>query len=95
MAEAIVILWLLIVSLIVALAIIDNRSQADKGIGVRAIQFLAISIFIPAIVILSLFNKIDQSSTGTLLGVIAGYLLSNIAEFKNKNHQVRKTDKNG
>ncbi|HEV2738715.1 MAG TPA: hypothetical protein VGU66_09065 [Candidatus Elarobacter sp.] len=58
-----------------------SRIRTGKGLGVRAIQFLAVTIGIPVIVILALEKVVDGAVVGTLLGGVFGYLLSNIANF--------------
>ena len=56
-----------------------HRLKSQRSIGARAIQFAAVVLLIPAILILSLENKLDPQSLGTLIGAIAGILLSGLA----------------
>lgn len=58
-----------------------NRILTNKGLGVRAIQFLAVSLGIPIIAILALEKALEGAVVGTLLGGIFGYLLSNISNY--------------
>lgn len=60
---------------------IVNRILTKKGLGVRAIQFLAVSLGIPIIAILALEKVLEGAVVGTLLGGIFGYLLSNISNY--------------
>lgn len=57
-----------------------DRYKHQKGIGVRAIQFLAVMFVIPAILILALERVLSSESTATLLGTIVGYVLSGIGK---------------
>ena len=66
--------------------IIFHRIWTNKGLGARSIQFLAVGMLVPAVLILSLEAVIDSATVGTLIGAMVGYLLSGIGEFnKNKN----------
>ncbi|WP_340314422.1 hypothetical protein [Rhizorhabdus argentea] len=74
----------LIVAGTIPLAVISmvlNRILSGKGLGVRAIQFLAVATFVPAVIILALEKIIDGSTVAALVGAFVGYLFSNIAEF--------------
>lgn len=66
---------------VAVLGLIVNRICSAKGIGVRAIQFLAVATFIPTILILALEGILDGSTVSALVGAFVGYLFSNIAEF--------------
>ncbi len=55
-----------------------HRWQTNRSIGARAIQFATVVLLIPAILILSLEDKLNPQSLGTLLGAIAGFLLSGL-----------------
>jgi hypothetical protein len=57
-----------------------HHHDPKKGIGVRAIQFLAVVLLIPSIVVLSLVGKLEGQATATLLGTIVGYVLSAIGK---------------
>ena len=56
-----------------------------KGIGARIIQFTSIAFLIPTIVILSIEGILPGATVGTLLGGLAGYVLSGISNFDNRN----------
>ena len=58
-----------------------NRWTTKKAIGVRGIQFVGLCLLIPGVVILSLEGKLSECSTGTIIGVFAGYLFSGISRF--------------
>jgi hypothetical protein len=46
------------------------------GLGVRAIQFTAVGLLVPAVVLLAIQGSLDRQALGTLLGAVAGYTLS-------------------
>ena len=64
------------------LLLLIERFAGDRGIGARAIQFLAVAMLIPAILILALENILDSSTVGTLIGALTGYLLSGIGDYR-------------
>ena len=66
------------------LVILLNRRSAGKGIGIRTIQFVAVSMMIPATVLLALHGKLQGEAVAAILGALAGYLLSNIAKFEER-----------
>ena len=47
----------------------------------RSIQLIGIVLIIPAISLLSLDGKLEGATVGTLIGAIAGYLLSGISNY--------------
>jgi len=57
-----------------------NRWQTKKGIGVRIIQFLAVLLVVPAVLVLALERLLTSETVGTLLGAIVGYILSGIGK---------------
>ena len=56
------------------------RISLNKGIGLRAIQFMAIVFLVPVILILALENILTSETIAALLGAVAGYTLSGIGE---------------
>jgi hypothetical protein len=58
-----------------------NRWSSQKGLGVRAIQMLAVAMFMPTIIVLSMERLIDGSAVAALVGAVVGYLFANISEF--------------
>ena len=69
-----------LIMIITLCGVLYERYKKNKGIGVRVIQFLAIAMLLPAIVILSLEGSLDTQTTATLLGAIVGYVLSGIGK---------------
>jgi len=61
-----------------------NGQGKSMGVGARQIQWLAVGMLIPAIVLLSLEHVIDSAVTGTLIGGLAGYVLSHVGRFQNR-----------
>ena len=70
-----------------------NGQGKSMGVGARQIQWLAVGMLIPAIVLLSLEHVIDSAVTGTLIGALAGYVLSHVGRFHNR--EVRKSESSG
>jgi xanthine/uracil permease len=64
------------------LCIMVHRIVIGAGIGARVIQYVAVVLVIPAILILALEKILTPETTATLFGTITGYLLSGIGEFK-------------
>jgi predicted acyltransferase len=57
-----------------------ERYKTGRGMGIRAIQFLAICFVFPSLLILGLEQRISQEAVATLLGTIVGYVLSGIGQ---------------
>ena len=62
--------------------IMVHRIKLGMGIGARVIQFVAVVLVVPAILILALEKVLSAETTATLFGTITGYLLSGIGDFK-------------
>lgn len=58
-----------------------HRITTKRAIGARAIQFMAVVLLIPAIIVLALEKVLDGQTVGTLIGGLTGYLLSGIANY--------------
>jgi hypothetical protein len=59
-----------------------ERLVGDRGIGARTIQFLAVAMLIPTILILAIEKIIEAATVGTLIGALTGYLLSGVGDFR-------------
>lgn len=73
----------LIAALVMFLGLIGTffiRIRLKKGIGLRAIQFMAIVLLVPVVLILALENALTGETIAALLGAVAGYTLSGIGE---------------
>jgi len=57
-----------------------ERFKSKRGIGVRAIQFLCVTLIVPAMLILGLEGILTTEILGTLFGAIIGYVLSGIGK---------------
>ena len=79
--------WIeIIMALIMASTLIGLivRSLILKGgIGARIIQLTCVSFLIPTIIILSIEGILKGETVGTLLGGLAGYVLSGINNYDN------------
>lgn len=60
------------------MGILIERCRSKRGIGIRAIQFVAIVFLVPTILILGLENVLGPETIATLLGAAIGYTLSGI-----------------
>ena len=56
------------------IAVFVERFIHNKTIGVRVIQFQAILLLIPAILILALENILNTETISVLLGALIGYI---------------------
>ena len=75
--------WRYIVEVVAVLIMLGGVGGIFYGVfkgtitlSVRTLQFLAISIVVPAILILSLEQSLGKESTSALLGAIVGYVLA-------------------
>jgi len=66
---------------VAVVSIIINRTVRNKGLSVRAIQFLALSVILPLVLILALEGILERSAVGALIGALVGYLFSNIGKY--------------
>jgi nitrogen fixation/metabolism regulation signal transduction histidine kinase len=75
---------LMIVSLLGILIRILRRDQTEgtrsNALTTRSIQFLGLALLVPTVLILGLEKVIAGETVATLVGGIAGYLLSGISE---------------
>ena len=69
---------------VVFTAVLIERTVTKKGIGVRAIQFVALGALLPIILILALERVLEPTAIAALLGGVAGYVLANIGKFDEK-----------
>lgn len=72
----------LLIMVLLALGVLIQRILMGKGTSARAIQFLAVGFIFPTILILALDKTISAETTAAILGVLAGYLLSDIGRYK-------------
>jgi hypothetical protein len=54
------------------------------GMGIRTIQFLAIILVIPLLLVLALEGLIERSALGALIGTLLGFIFSKIGEAEKK-----------
>ncbi len=66
----------LIIMGIGALGGIVHRIVTKKGIGLRFCQFLAISMGIPAIIMLAFADKLEKQAIASLIGAVIGFFIS-------------------
>lgn len=66
---------------ITLIGIFWERLKSGRGLGVRTIQFTAVSMIVPAVVLLAMRGFLQGEAVAAIIGGVAGYLLSNIAKF--------------
>lgn len=76
-------IWIEIVALLIMAIGVGGflmlRSQ-EGGVTRRALQFLAIVLIVPAILILALEGVLPSEATSALVGAIIGYALSGVGQ---------------
>lgn len=71
---------LAIVALIISRMLVKSAG-GKGGIGVRAIQFTAVGLTVPAVTLLALHGRLQGEAVATIFGALAGFLLSSISKF--------------
>jgi hypothetical protein len=71
---------LIVVAVAGAIGGIWNRIQLNKGIGVRFIQYLGLTVLVPIIAILSLEGRVSQEMTGAVAATAVGAVLAGIGK---------------
>jgi hypothetical protein len=71
---------MLLIAAVGLIAGIWNRIQTKKGIGVRFIQYLGLTVMVPTITILSLQERISQEMTGAIAAAAVGGVLASIGK---------------
>ncbi len=69
---------LLVIAMAGAIGGVWNRLKLGKGIGLRFIQYLGLTVLVPIIVILSLEGRISQEMTGAIAAAAVGAVLAGI-----------------
>lgn len=57
-----------------------NRLTLSKGIGIRFIQYLGLTVLVPVIAILSLEDRISPEMTGAIAAAAVGAVLAGIGK---------------
>ena len=81
--NTVIVISCLIIMVVGLICIFVERFIRKKGFGVRIIQFLAIVLLIPAIIILAIQEILQSETIATLFGAIIGYVLSGIGKDEN------------
>ena len=71
---------LLVIAMAGAIGGVWNRLKLGKGIGLRFIQYLGLTVLLPIIVILSLEGRISQEMTGAIAAAGVGAVLAGIGK---------------
>jgi hypothetical protein len=59
-----------------------QRMITGKAVGARAIQMMTVLLVLPIILILGLEKYLSEATIGTMLGGVAGYVLSRVGEYQ-------------
>lgn len=62
-------------------AVIWNRVQLKRGIGVRAIQFIGVGMVVSGATLLGLHGLLQGEAIAAIFGTTVGYLLASIMRF--------------
>ena len=57
-----------------------NRLKLGRGIGLRFVQYLGLTVLLPAFAILSLENRISQEMTGAIAAAAIGAVLAGLGK---------------
>jgi hypothetical protein len=71
---------MLVIAVACAIAGAVNRIKQAKGIGIRFIQYLGLTVLVPTIAILSLEGRISQEMTGAIAATAVGAVLTGIGK---------------
>lgn len=64
--------------------LVIQRMRSGKGIGVRAIQFVAVATVVPAVVLLAMQGLMQGETVAAILSGVTGYLLGNVSKFDDR-----------
>ena len=76
----VVVLSLVVIAAVGVIGGICNRIKTSKGIGLRFIQYLGLTVLVPIIVLLSLEDRISQEMTGAIFAAAVGGVLAGIGK---------------
>jgi hypothetical protein len=72
------------VMILIVIGVFLQRIISGKSIGARVIQFLALGLLVPGILILALEKVLISETVAALLGGMAGYILSDVGRYDPK-----------
>ena len=75
---------MLLIAVIGTVGGIWNRLTEHKGIGVRFLQYLGLTVLLPIIAILSLECRISEEMTGAIAAAAVGGALASIGKDESK-----------
>ncbi|MCH8917080.1 MAG: hypothetical protein IIC52_03405 [Proteobacteria bacterium] len=65
---------------ITLVGIIWHRIKSEMGMGYRALQFLAIGVVMPIVLILTLEGKLSDGAAAAIIGGVIAYLFTSAAK---------------
>jgi hypothetical protein len=78
--KAIVEAAMLVIAIVGTIGGIWNRIKLQKGIGIRFIQYLGLTVLVPTIVVLSIEDRISQEMTGAIAAAAVGGVLAGLGK---------------
>lgn len=83
MTKNIVEIAMLVIAVVCAIGGVWNRIRLDRGIGLRFIQYLGLTVLVPIIAILALEGRISQEMTGAIAAAAVGGVLAGLGRDEN------------
>jgi len=69
-----------LIMIVGVIGIFIERWRTKRGIGVRVIQFVTVTLILPIVLILALEGLLSDQTTAAFLGAVVGYILSGIGK---------------
>lgn len=74
---------MLVIAVVCAVGGVWNRIKLSKGIGLRFVQYLGLTVLVPIIAILALEGRISQEMTGAIAAAAVGGVLAGFGKDEN------------
>ena len=71
---------MLLIAVVSVVGGVWNRVKLGKGIGLRFVQYLGLTVLLPTFAILSLENRISQEMTGAIAAAAIGAVLAGLGK---------------
>lgn len=76
MTKSILEIAMLLIAVACAIGGVTNRIKLNKGIGLRFVQYLGLTVLVPIVAILALEGRISQEMTGAIAAAAVGGILA-------------------
>jgi hypothetical protein len=74
---------MLVIAVVCAIGGVWNRIGLHRGVGLRFIQYLGLTVLVPIMTILSLEGRISQEMTGAIAAAAVGGVLTGFGKDEN------------